>query len=412
MARKVLISFLGTGLLESKEKRIYKKACYHIGETKLGEYSFVSAALEKYYDIDATILVGTVHSMWEEVYLWHMKEKGLPLDENAYLEISDYCENANYQSKLSLPHQDIIEKVLGNESKVILVKYGITEQEVNENTNIILGIEQYLKNNDELIVDVTHSFRSLPIFIMNLLMYLQNVSRKRITISHIHYGMLEIQKELGFTPIIDLKAILEVNKWITGAYSFSNYGNAYMISQLVEEENKSASTLLKDFSNLMNLNHLYAIKRVSQRLSSIRNTKYEIMLPNLIINPIVDKFIGQFHINLTNKDSVFQLKLAKWQLNHQKYAQAFLTLTEAIISYVCEFNKIDANKRDCREKAKKALKGKGHSKLKFESKLSTLYLNIYNYRNSTAHALETEANADSMIATLKNTTKELEQIII
>lgn len=49
MARKVLISFLGTGPFESKEARTYKTARYHIGETDMGEYPFVSAALIKYY---------------------------------------------------------------------------------------------------------------------------------------------------------------------------------------------------------------------------------------------------------------------------------------------------------------------------------------------------------------------------
>lgn len=411
MARKVLISFLGTGPLASKKERIYKTARYHIGETDLGEYSFVSAALEKHYNVDATILVGTVHSMWEEVYQWHKKDKGQSLDDDVYLEIADYCEKANYQTDLSIPHQEDIETTLGTGSKVVLVKYGITEDEVKENINTILGIERFLNKKDELIVDVTHSFRSLPIFITNLLVYLQNVSEKKITISHIHYGMLEMRDELGFAPIIDLKAVLGVNDWITGAYSFSQFGNAYMISELIAKENKSASTLLKEFSNLMNLNHLYAIKNVSQRLSSIKNASYNTLIPNLIVTPIVDEFIRRFRIGVKEKDAVFQLKVARWQLDHRKYAQAFLTLNEAIITHVCETNRIDAQDYDCREAAKDRLNGRRTDQLTCDQCLKTLYRQIKKLRNATAHALETEANADNMIATLKNTTNQLEQII-
>ena len=411
MARKVLISFLGTGPLASKKERIYNTARYHIGETDLGEYSFVSAALEKHYNVDATILVGTVHSMWEEVYQWHKKDKGQSLDDDVYLEIADYCEKANYQTDLSIPHQEDIETTLGTGSKVVLVKYGITEDEVKENINTILGIERFLNKKDELIVDVTHSFRSLPIFITNLLVYLQNVSEKKITISHIHYGMLEMRDELGFAPIIDLKAVLGVNDWITGAYSFSQFGNAYMISELIAKENKSASTLLKEFSNLMNLNHLYAIKNVSQRLSSIKNASYNTLIPNLIVTPIVDEFIRRFRIGVKEKDAVFQLKVARWQLDHRKYAQAFLTLNEAIITHVCETNRIDAQDYDCREAAKDRLNGRRTDQLTCDQRLKTLYRQIKKLRNATAHALETEANADNMIATLKNTTNQLEQII-
>ena len=94
---------------------------------------------------------------------------------------------------------------------------------------------------------------------MNLLIYLKNVSQKKISITHIHYGMLDISKELGYTPIIDLESMMDVNDWITGAYSFSEFGNSYKISKLVENEDKGVSTLLQEFSNLMNLNHLHAI---------------------------------------------------------------------------------------------------------------------------------------------------------
>ncbi len=412
MPRKILISFLGTGPFESKENRTYKTAIYHLGETNLGEYSFVAAALEKYYNIDSTILVGTVHSMWEEVYKWHKENNGKPLDEDVYLEIADGCEKANYLSPLIIPHHKEIEEALGNESKVVLIKYGISEQEVVENVNIILGMDRFLRSGDELIVDVTHSFRSLPIFMMNLLVYLQNVSKKKISITHIHYGMLEMNKELGFAPIIDLKPIMEINDWITGAYSFSQFGNAYMISRLMEGENLSVATLLKDFSDLMNLNHLFAIKTVAQRLSGIQNTNYETTLPSMIINPIIGDFVSKFKLNVNTKDSVFQLKVARWQLDHRKYAQALLTLTEAIVSYVCESNNLNPDVRENREEAKNVLRFRSDSSLSCDIDIKKIYGKILKFRNSTAHAVEIDSNAGKMISTLRNVMGEIEKIIL
>ena len=108
---------------------------------------------------------------------------------------------------------------------------------------------------------------------------------------------------------------------------------------------------------------------------------------------------------------MFQLKVARWQLDHRKYAQAFLTLNEAIITHVCETNRIDAQDYDCREAAKDRLNGRRTDQLTCDQRLKTLYRQIKKLRNATAHALETEANADNMIATLKNTTNQLEQII-
>ena len=311
----------------------------------------MSAALKEYYSIDKVLLVGTVHSMWEEVYRWFSANSQKNIDDDVYLSIDDFCKEADHSSSLFIPHQAEIENAIGEGSRIVLIKYGINEKEVMDNINIILGLEQYLNEGDELIVDITHSFRSLPIFMMNLIIYLKNVSGKRINISHIHYGMLEIDKELGFTPVIDLKAMMEVNEWITGAYSFSQFGNAYKISELLCEEDKSVSTLLNEFSNLMNLNHLYGIQNISQRLSSIKDKEYGTLLPQLTISPIVKKFVKKFSVQ-KNNHALFQVKVAKWQLEHRKYAQSLLTLNEAMITYVCELNGLTWDDYDMREIAR------------------------------------------------------------
>ena len=311
MGRKVLLSFLGTGPLDSKENRTYRTTEYHLGETNLGKYPFVSSALKKHYQVDTLLLIGTVHSMWEEVYRWFSENSGKPIDDEVYFRIADDCEKANHLSPLSITDKAAIEKAIGGDSKVILIKYGITESEVMENINIILSLQQYLRTDDELIVDITHSFRSLPIFVMNLLIYLKNVSKQRIKITHIHYGMLEMNRELGFAPIIDLKSMMDVNDWITGAYAFSEFGNAYKIANLVKEEDQGVSTLLDEFSNLMNLNHLHAIQSISQRLSAIKSKSYKTQLPQLTINPIVGSFIDCFNVT-SQKHSLFQLKVARW----------------------------------------------------------------------------------------------------
>lgn len=359
MPRRVLISFLGTGPLESKETRTYKTANYHLDDVGLGDYPFVSAALKRHYGIDTVLLVGTAHSMWEEVYRWYSQDRQMPIDDDVYLEIATSCELANHDSPLVVPHRESIEAALGNESKVILIKYGITEAEIRENISIILGLQQYLKNGDELIVDVTHSFRSLPMFMMNLLVYLQNVSPKHIRISHIHYGMLEVSRELGYVPILDLRAMMDVNDWITGAYAFSMFGNTYKISQLLEKENKSVAPVLRSFSDAMNLNYLYPMQAEVQKLSGLKNKEYQTDLPQLTITPIVNQFLKTFQTkDEKHPQSFFQYKLAVWQFEHKKYAQAFLTSNDALISYVCETNGLTWDNFDYREQAKMALRGK------------------------------------------------------
>lgn len=414
MGRRILLSFLGKGPMDSKETRVYKTAEYHLGQENLGHFPFVAAALKKHYQFDGVLLVGTVHSMWEEVYRWYAADRGMDIDDEVYFRIATECEHADHSSPLALTDITAIEQVLGGASKAVLIRYGMDEDEVRENINIVLGLQQYLQNGDELIVDITHSFRSLPIFIMNLLVYLQNVSRKQIKISHIHYGMLDVLGELGFAPIIDLKSMMEVSDWITGAYAFSEFGNAYKIAGLMDDEDKNVGNMLREFSELMNLNHLHGIQSLSQRLSSIKNTRYETLLPELTVTPIVNDFIQRFKVP-ADRHALFQLKVARWQLDHRKYAQALLTCNEAIITHVCEQNKLVWDDFDCRELAKDVLrwepKRPESAEIICSEELKIIYNRMKRKRNSTAHQLMTEDNAASIIRMLHRSVNKLEGII-
>lgn len=437
MGRKVLISFLGTGtprIVEGgiRPMREYRKANYKIGEKTYQDYSFVSAALAKHYNVDKILMVGTVHSMWEELYRWFHDASGsakIEDDEQAYdiySSIGQHCEKANSQSELWFPYQDVVEQAMGAGSKVLLIKYGVTDEEILGNINNILKLQEQLNSHDELIVDITHSFRSLPIFIMNLLIYLQNVSPKQINISHIHYGMNEASSEFGVSPVVDLKAMMDVQEWITGAYAFSMFGNTYKISKLLENENKSVAPILRGFSDAMNLNYLYPMQAETQKLSGIKNKEYQTDLPRLIISPIVNQFVDTFQVkNEKHRQSHFQLKLSEWQFQHKKYGQSYLTSNDALISYVCEENDMPWDDFDCREKAKSALKGKAEVfSISVTSDMRKWFKKHNSCRNGIAHTtkltkvhfekgqrVEIEMTINDIIKTLEADLSELKEII-
>lgn len=355
---KVLISFIGTGPLvnkgtlgEEKSAREYRRASYHLGEENLGEYSFMAAALYETQNIDKVILIGTAHCMWEEVYRYFQEKNGGVVDEDVYCEIAEHCEAATSKSDLCIPHVKEIEAAIGKDAHLALIRYGVNEEEINENINIILQLNQLLSTGDELIVDVTHSFRSLPITIMNLLLYLRNVSSKNIKISHIYYGMIEMSKEYGYAPIVDLKKILKLNDWIVGAMAFKQYGNAYQIAGLIQQEDTDVTNRLKHFSDVMNLNHLYAISQETQSLRALMKKDFDSMLPEMIVKPVVKDFLNNF--KGTEQDPArFQYQLAQWQFKHMNYTAALISLQESILSYACQLAKHDPFDKDERQKIK------------------------------------------------------------
>lgn len=351
---KVLLSFLGTGrmsdITEPNEKsRKYSVAKYQIGD-KVYESSFIASAIVQNHDIEKIIMIGTPKSMWENVYYFFYTknhgEKEADTDDSfisIYDEIENHIKTVTPDSPLYMPHKEQIEEAMGGNSKVVLIRYGINEQQIKENIAHILEIEKFLEPNDELIIDITHSFRSLPIYIMNLLIYLRNVSSKNIKIPHIYYGMLEGMDPVSkITPVVDLKSLLELQDWIIGAYSIKEYGNTYKIAELLRNQtpesncDKGIANQLETFSDYVNLNYIDSMMKVIQSLSGIQG-KCENEMAKLVVNPVIDDFLKKFkgkHFT----DSVFLYRLSEWLFKNKKYAQSYLTTLEAIISYSIELN--------------------------------------------------------------------------
>ena len=382
MAR-ILISFLGTGAQNAE--REYKTAKYKFeGSGTTYESSFVATAIYEEYEADKLFLLGTVHSMWDAVYDYFGKKNGTYHDD-VWAEICEHCEKANSQSSLELPHKADIEKALGNDSRVVLLHYGLNEKEIEANSEAILGLAQEIRRGDEIIVDITHSFRSLPMYAMNLLIYLRNV--KQITISHICYGMLEMTRELGYSPVVELKDLLTVNDWITGAYSMFEFGNAYKIAELVKNIDKGVGSRLERFSDIENLNHLTSLENQCQELQAIRTNPNLPRIAQMVITPVINEFLDsvqpQRGDDAKYAHSTFQYRLACWHQQKRNYLAAYISLTEAIVSRACETQGLAPENRANRENTKETWWDIYELKV-----FARLYKDVSKVRHSLAHSIE------------------------
>lgn len=426
---KVLISFLGTGRIKNDtSKREYEPTKYRI-DNKDYDCTFVSAALREHLNIDKMMLVGTAHSMWEDVYREYAGE------DEIWLKIGEVCAANNHTSPLEIPHKEDVEMAMGGNSKVVLVKYGFTPEEIKENSEIILGLESSLEKGDELFVDITHSFRSLPLFIMNLLIYLRDVSPKKVKISGIYYGMLEAYKDMHYAPIVNLNEVLNVNSWISGAYSFMQFGNAYKIADLVDndtqiESPKKISTPLRNFSEAKNLNHLAELENQVQKLQILKDTEGLPTIARMVIDPVINEFLGKVRLgNGKFRLSDFQYKLAQWHKDNHNYAAAYISLNEAILTRACELCNFDSSKFEERENMKKVFRwAKGipgseqqlreaalleyvqaYCKRTTLKEYAVLYSKVANNRNAIAHSKRD--NNGVIVNTYKNMIRDLDTFL-
>jgi CRISPR-associated Csx2 family protein len=402
---KVLISLLGTGGLnqDNKSNREYRTAPYKIND-KIIESSFVTSVLTEELTCDKVIIIGTMKSMWEEVYRFYAK-KNNKWDEGVFYEIAETAEGSNHESDIDYSVLSKVEDAFITNSKIILIKYGLNETELQYNFKTILKIEEFLEQGDELHIDITHSFRSLSVFMMTALYYLQDVSDKKLQVEGLYYGMLDIIREVGYAPIVNMKYLIDTMEWIKGAYTFQNFGNGYLISKLLKEKGEeNLSKKIINLSNAFGINYASSVKSQLDNLDKL-NLKNLDVPESLIVPKVFENFKSQF--KNYKKDSHFQIELAEWYYDNQLYDSAYILLAEALITFVCEKEGAsDVSAFNIRKDAQSKLKNS------YGSIDKTWFNTINQIRNDIAHASIGKRNSIlSDITHLRNRIEKAKHII-
>ncbi|MDJ1182079.1 TIGR02221 family CRISPR-associated protein [Roseofilum casamattae] len=393
---KILISSLGVGSIDRNNTaaRAYRTAKYRMNDSdKDYEKSFIASVLYEHLELDGIIFIGTVKSMWEEVYRAFAQETGNDFNEDEWMGLAEQIEKLDLHSSLDSLDLSPVENVLGDRSKCILIKYGLNEAELQENLNRILDIVKYLRKGDELYIDITHSFRSLSIFLLIVLIFLKDLKQEeKIEIKGVFYGMLDVIREVGYAPVVDLKSIFDLTQWIKGAYSLQKFGNGYLISELLKEQGETKlAEEINQLSEVININYVPTIKDRSVYLKQSL-AKLDCSSPFDRLKETLEEFTDEFS-NRSEPESDFQLKLAGWYFDNKRYATGYITLAEAIVTYACEFDGKDINSIRDRDEMKKLLNPKNPRKIfsqrekeYYNTDLGSLFRKVNPIRNAIAHA--------------------------
>ena len=325
---KVLIAGIGGG--KNKKTGTYQVANYKIDNEIYYEKTFIVSALEEHYKIDKTIFIGTTGSMWDNLYEFYCPKE--EYDEKYHIDLIETVDNSSkdddiYKLDINKFNETFKGKILG-----IVTRYGMNELEIFENFNLIIQIQDQLKDGDEVYLDITHSFRSNAFWMFLVMNYLTDVEDKKITVKAITYGMLEAQKE-GVAPVVDLNAFYKILQWIKGANNFKNYGNSYLIEQNIE--NEKLSKKLRNFSDALNMNYIASLRQSINSLKKLEEDIENLDGPaKLIIPKVIKDFMDRFATE--EKDYLFQAELAKWHFEQKRYAMAYININESIIGFIMD----------------------------------------------------------------------------
>ena len=312
--KKILIAFLGN--------TVYQETAYQI-EDKLYKSQLAFIPIYKHFSpVETVYVIGTKESRWEM--------------------LRDFSH------------------------KRIEIPYGRSESDFWKMFDILTNNLE-LKNTD-VIFDITHCFRAIPIFTaiyIRLLRYIEPTAH----FSHIFYGSFE--KEQNITPIVDLVSTLDLLDWIDATTSFIKYGELEELSMKIKETNDKIwkrniiekpiklgefSRSLERLSNLSRLTYVPLLSEASKEMSELLNRAE--------LRDEIQRYVKPFSLlsdNLLGYTSRFvrpsfwesHLEAAKWYLENKRPTQSLLVLRETILTLLCEkdgCDPYDLKSRDMREK--------------------------------------------------------------
>lgn len=97
--------------------------------------------------------------------------------------------------------------------------------------HVFQTIYDKLQEGDELYIDITHSFRYLPMLLLVLCNYAKFLKQTKVV--HISYGNYEAKAPVK--PLVDLMPLVEVQNWTLAASDFLRNGRTSILSELASE---------------------------------------------------------------------------------------------------------------------------------------------------------------------------------
>lgn len=252
---KIFISFLGTSRYV---------ACNYYSENQLNEkcsnVRFVQEATIKLHasDFDKFIILLTKEARKAN---WESKP-------------------ANDSSGIGL--HDRLKSIVPDHNKIegIDIPDCVKKEELWDIFNIIF---EKVDNGDELVIDVTHGFRMLPMLSIVVINYLKVL--KDVKIRGIYYGALEalckpgelesIRSEERNVPILDLISFSEIQDWSHAAQNLVKYGITKPLDLLVSKKLSPILSQTKggDSAASQLRNMIKSLTQAYQMISAVRGNK-------------------------------------------------------------------------------------------------------------------------------------------
>lgn len=386
-----LISFLGKGRYE---KDGYRTAKYRFGAGFVREQAFFGMALRDYIKPDRLILIGTSGSMWDVFF-----ERESSHDDEALLELMEAVDADAVDAALLDSHASRLSDRLGMPVRCVLIDYARDEA----GQAALLGqLAAALAEGERIAIDVTHSFRHLPMLALVAARFLTRV--KDVQIDDIYYGAYDMKDPASDeVPVLRLKGMLQMLDWVDALSSYDKDGDYGVFSSLLAQDGmpEDSAGMLETAAFQERVNHIEGAKqKLTVSLNAIAHHQ----------GPLGALFRSELEARVAwaRKPGRGQreLALAADYLERRDYLRCAIFLLEGLITREVDRRRGNSSDGDERKAERKAL---GRANKQFR-KLDWL-------RNALAHGQRSDDNETARLLkdenalrdALKRFTRELAQ---
>lgn len=266
---------------------------------------------------------------------------------------------------------------VGLQSQVMRVEIpeGKSEEEIWEIFNIVF---ESLEKGDEVIFDITHAFRSIPMLAIVILNYSKVM--KNVALRGVFYGAFEVlgsiyeakEKPLAErrVPIFDLTTYDQLLDWTVAVDRFVEAGDASLIDTLARSglkqiltESKGrdgSATAIRDIGATMKT---FCVAMATCRTEEIKQSAIKLksqitQCPDTgLLPPFKPLFrmLGKQIETFKGDNLLDGIAAAEWCLQHNLVQQGATILREVMITYLLYTNGRDVNDSDEREYAAYAI---------------------------------------------------------
>ena len=215
--------------------------------------------------------------------------------------------------------------------------------------SVFQTIYDELQEGDELYIDITHSFRYLPMLLLVLCNYAKFLKQTKVV--HISYGNYEAKAPVK--PLVDLMPLVEVQDWTFAASDFLRNGRTASFTALVKERIQPILKATKGQDEDARALRLFLnrLEPLSQSLTSVRgkaiidggifrdlNDSAQNLKNTLIpaMAPLIDKIKDSFSDFAPTPNIENGFVAAQWCYDKQLYQQSITILQETLKGYTAE----------------------------------------------------------------------------